>query len=383
MMRWIVGSSLRFRYIVVALSLGLMYFGFQRVPDLPVDVFPEFAPTRVEIQTICLGLSPAEVESLVTVPLENVINGVPGIADLRSKSVPALSSVTVIFKSGVNEMVARQLVAERVAIATPNLPTWAAPPYMMPPLSSTSRVMKIGITSKTHSVMDLSMLAYWNIRARLLRVPGVANVAIWGEQLKMLQVQVDPDKLVKYRLTRDQVQETTAEAIDVNLLRYTEGSHIGTGGFIDTPTKRFELKHTLATTTPETLAQVPLAKRDGKQLLLGDVAKLEWTPPGMVGDAVINDGPGLMLIIEKFPWGNTLDVTRGVEAALELMKPGLQDVEIDTKIFRPASFIEVSVDNLSHALVLGSILVVLVIGAFLFEWRSALICVISLPLKMR
>jgi Cu/Ag efflux pump CusA len=108
MMRWIVGSSLRFRYIILALSVGLMYFGFQRIRDLPVDVFPEFAPTRVEIQTICLGLSPSEVEALVTVPLENVINGVPGIADLRSKSVPQLSSITAIFKPGVNEMLARQ-----------------------------------------------------------------------------------------------------------------------------------------------------------------------------------------------------------------------------------------------------------------------------------
>src|SRR5215213_11959504 len=147
MMRWIIGSSLRFRYIIVALSVGLMFFGFQRIRQLPVDVFPEFAPTRVEIQTICLGLSPSEVEALVTVPLENVISGVPGIADLRSKSVDALSSITAIFKPGINEMMARQLVAERVGIATPNLPTWAAPPYMMPPLSSTSRVMKIGITS--------------------------------------------------------------------------------------------------------------------------------------------------------------------------------------------------------------------------------------------
>ncbi len=382
MMRWIIGSSLRFRYIIFALSLGLMYFGFQRVRDLPVDVFPEFAPTRVEIQTICLGLSPAEVEALVTVPLENVINGVPGIADLRSKSVPQLSSITAIFKPGVNEFLARQMVAERLAIMTNSLPTWAAPPHMMPPLSSTSRVMKIGITSQTRSVMDLSMLSYWTIRARLLGVPGVANVAIWGEQLKMLQVRVDPDKLEKYRLTRDQVQEAAADALDVGLLRYSGGAHIGTGGFIDTPTQRLEVRHTLASTTPETLARVPLAKRDGRQLVLSDVATLEWGPQGMIGDAVINDGPGLMLIIEKFPWGNTLEVTRGVEAALEAMKPGLPDVEIDTRIFRPASFIEVSVDNLSHALLLGCVLVVLVIGAFLFEWRTALICVLAIPLSL-
>ena len=128
MMRWIVGSSLRFRYLVIALGVGMMYFGVLRLRDLPVDVFPEFAPARVEIQTICLGLSPAEVEALVTVPLENAVNGVPGVEFLRSKSVPQLSSVTAIFKPGVDEMKARQLVTERVAIATATLPTWAAPP---------------------------------------------------------------------------------------------------------------------------------------------------------------------------------------------------------------------------------------------------------------
>ncbi len=382
MMRWIVGSSLRFRYIVLALSVCLMLFGMDRLRTLPVDVFPEFAPARVEIQTICLGLSPAEVESLVTVPLENVINGVPGVAELRSKSVPQLSSITAIFKSGVDELRARQLVAERLAIAQKGLPTWAAPPHMMPPLSSTSRVMKIGITSKSRSNMDLSMLAYWTIRARLLGVQGVANVAIWGEQLKMLQVRVDPERLEAYKLTRDEVQEATSDALDVGLLRYSGGAHIGTGGFIDTPTKRFEVQHTVAAATPESLSQVPIAKRDGKQLVLSDVAKLEWGPQGMIGDAVINDGPGLMLIVEKFPWGNTLEVTRGVEAALNDMKPGLTDVEIDTAIFRPATYIETSIDNLTLALMIGCILVVLVIGAFLFEWRTALICIVAIPLSL-
>jgi Cu/Ag efflux pump CusA len=382
MMRWIVGSSLRFRYIVIALGVGLMYFGFQRLRELPIDVFPEFAPPRVEIQTICLGLSPAEVEALVTVPLENALNGVPGIATLRSKSVPQLSSVTAIFKAGVDEMRVRQLVSERVATVTNGLPTWAAPPFMMPPLSSTSRVMKIGITSETRSVMDLSMLAYWTIRARLLGVPGVANVAIWGEQLKMLQVQIDPERLAEKNLTVDQVEEATSDALDVGLLRYSGGAHIGTGGFIDSPNQRYAINHILASTTPETLAQVPIARRDGKVLLLGDVAKLEYGPQGMVGDAVINDGPGLMLIIEKFPWGNTLEVTRGVEAALEAMKPGLPDVEIDTKIFRPASFIEMSVSNLSHALLLGCVLVVVVLVAFLYDWRTALICVIAMPVSL-
>ena len=382
MMRWIVESSLRFRFVFVAIGAVLVYLGSLRLQELPIDVFPEFAPTKVEIQTICLGLSPAEVESLVTVPLENALSGIPGIGQLRSKSVSDLSSVVMIFKPGVDELKARQLVTERVAIATASLPTWAAPPHMMPPLSSTSRVMKIGVTSKDKSVMDLSMLAYWTIRARLLGIPGVANVAIWGEQLKMLQVVVDPEQLAKLGVTLDNVQEEVSDALDVGLLRYSGGAHIGTGGFIDTPNQRMEVLHTSSGQTPETLAQVPIKTRDGRLLKLGDVATLMYAPPGMIGDAVINDGPGLMLIVEKFPWGNTLEVTHGVEAALNAMKPGLPGVELDTKIFRPATFIEESINNLSHALLLGCLLVIVILVAFLYDVRAALIAVVAIPLSL-
>ena len=381
MMRWIVGSSLRFRFVVVALGVALVYLGSLRLKELPVDVFPEFSPTKVEIQTICLGLSPAEVEALVTVPLESALAGIPGIAQLRSKSVSDLSSVVMLFKPGVDELQARQYVNERIGIATPSLPTWAAPPHMMPPLSSTSRVMKIGVTSKDKSVMDLSMLAYWTIRARLLGVPGVANIAIWGEQLKMLQVVVNPEKLAKLGVTLDEVQEEVSDALDVGLLRYSKGAHIGTGGFIDTPNQRMEVLHTSSGQTPETLAQVPIKTKNGK-LPLGQLADIMYAPPDMIGDAVINDGPGLMLIVEKFPWGNTLEVTRGVESALAAMKPGLPGVEIDTKIFRPATFIEDSINNLTHALLLGCILVIGILVAFLYDLRAALIAVVAIPLSL-
>ena len=382
MMRWMIDTSLRFRFLVIAISVSLMYFGLLRLQKLPVDVFPEFAPAKVEIQTIALGLSPSEVESLVTLPLENALAGVPGVAELRSKSVPQLSSVVALFRPGVDELKTRQLVSERVAIATTSLPTWAAPPFMMPPLSSTSRVMKIGITSPTKSVMDLSMLAYWTIRARLLGVPGVANIAIWGEQLKMVQVEVNPETLADMGVTLNDVSEAVSDALDVGLLRYSGGAHIGTGGFIETPNQRLEVLHTSSGQTPETLAKVVIDVRDGKPLLLGDVAHIVFGPQGMIGDAVINDGPGLMLIVEKFPWGNTLEVTRGVEAALEAMKPGLPDVAIDTKIFRPATYIEDSINNLSRALLLGCVLVVLVMVAFLYEWRAALIATVAIPLSL-
>jgi CzcA family heavy metal efflux pump len=388
MMRWIVGSSLKFRFLVIAVAAVLMYFGIVQVQRTPVDVFPEFAPPLVEIQTICLGLTAIEVESLVTVPIEQALAGLPGLDVLRSKSVPQLSSVKLLFKRGSDLLLARQMVEERVHMVTPTIPTWAAPPIVLPPLSSTSRMMKIGISSKTRSVMDLSMITYWTIRQRLLRVSGVANVAIWGERLQMLNVNVVPELLQQHRVALDEVMTATADALDTGMFTFSQGHHIGTGGFIDTPNQRLQVRHVAPLVykydevRSDALANVPLAMRNGKQLLLKDVARVVVDHQPMVGDAIINDGPGLLLIVEKFPWANTLQVTRGVEAAIDTLRPGLPDVEIDTTIFRPATFIEMSLHNLTMAMLIGAVLCILVLVAFLYEWRVATISVVAMPLSL-
>ena len=218
MLRWIVATSLRYRYLVVFMAAALMVYGFVRLSGSSVDVFPEFAPPKVEIQTISLGLSATDVEELVTVPLENALNGVPGLDVMRSRSVPDLSDIVLIFKPGTDLIFARQLVQERVAAIYPTLPTWAAPPVLIQPLSSTSRALKIGLSSDEMDLMDLSMIAYWKIRARLLDVPGVANVPIWGERIKMPQVQVDPERMRAYDVTLKEVMDVTADALDVGLL---------------------------------------------------------------------------------------------------------------------------------------------------------------------
>ena len=171
-MRRIIGFSLRFRTIVMTLAIGIMVFGGVQLSSAQVDVFPEFAPPKVEVQTICIGLTAGEVEELVTVPLEEALNGVEGLDEIRSKSVGQISSIVLIFEPGTDLLTARQLVSERIAIATPTLPTWASPPLMLQPLSSTSRVMKIGLTSDERSLIEMSMITYWKIRAHLLRVPG-------------------------------------------------------------------------------------------------------------------------------------------------------------------------------------------------------------------
>ncbi len=382
MMRRIIATSLRFRFLVIACAVGMMVFGASQVQAMPVDVFPEFAPPKVEIQTICIGLSAEEVESLVTVPIEQSLAGIEGLDIIRSKSVIQLSQVELIFKPGTDLLKARQLVAERVAQITPTLPTWAAPPFMIQPLSATSRVLKVGMTSDEVSLIDMSMISYWTIRPRLLSVPGVANVQIWGERLDMPQVRVIPAKLAEHGVAMADVMDAVGEALDEGILRYNVSNYTGTGGTVETPAQSLVIKHVPPIVEVADLEHVTVAGKDGKEIPITEVADLVRDHQAMIGNAVVNDGEGIMLIVEKFPWANTLDVTRGLDAAFTELKPGLQGIEIDQTIFRPASFIDQALGNLSNALLLGSILVFVVLVLFLFEWRTALISLVAIPLSL-
>ena len=370
-MRWLVLNSLRLRIAVVALAAVLMIVGIRVTRTTPLDVFPEFAPPLVEIQTEAPGLSTAEVESLISTPLENALNGLMFLKTIRSKSVLGLSSVVLYFEDATDLMRARQLVQERLATVAGQLPAVARPPVMLSPLSSTSRVMKIGLSSKRLSQVELTTIARWTIRPRLLAIPGVANVAIWGERDRQLQVLVDPSRLWAHRVTLDEVVRATADAVMP-----------GAGGFVDTPNQRLPITHVSSVSRADDLRDVPVVYRGGAPLRLSDVAEITEGFPPPIGDAVINDGPGLLLIVEKQPTGNTLEVTRRVEAALETLRPGLKDVEMDSTIFRPATFIEMSLDNLRRALLIGCLLVVAILAAFLFEWRTAFISVTAIPLSL-
>lgn len=384
-MRWIVAASLRFRYLVVFVAAILLIFGISQISNMSLDVFPEFAPPQVEIQSPAIGLSSAEVEALITIPLEEVFNGMPGLDVMRSKSVNQLSSIKLIFEPGTDLMEARQLVQERLSIVSPSLPKWSTPPLMLPPLSSTARTMKIGISSDEYSVVELSMISYWKIRERLLRVPGVANVAMWGERIQIPMVQVEPERMAANGVTLEEILQVTADTLDVGIIPYAEGSTTGTGGFLETPNQRLPIRHTLSVITPEDLAQVTINDRKnskGEPLRLDDVAQVVEDTWPMIGDAVVNDGEGLLLVIEKFPWANTLEVTRGVEEAMAEMEPGLPGIDFDTTIFRPATFIELSIDNLTTSLLIGALLVVVVLLLFLWDWRIALISATIIPLTV-
>ena len=384
MFRWIIGSSLKFRFLVLAIAAALLVFGTEKLRKTPVDVFPEFAPPKVEIQTEGPGMTSTEVEELITIPMEDQLRGVPGVEYVRSSSVVGLSQVVLLFKMGTDEMEARQRVQERVKLAIAELPQSSGMPVMLQPLSSTSRVMKIGLSSKVYDMMDLSMIAYWTIKFRLMAVPGVANVPIWGDRIKSLQVQVEPSLMRAHNVTLDEVMETTSEALDMGLLRYSTAAKTRIDGMIDTPNQRLVIHNESPVFSVEHLAEVPIAlkARRAEPPRLRDVATVAWDTWPLLGDAVINDGVGLMMIVEKLPWANTLDVTRGIEEALAALRPGLPGIEIDSTIFRPATFIEASIGNLKMALLIGCALVILVLGAFLYEWRVALISIIAIPLSL-
>ena len=386
MIRWIVGSSLKSRGVVLVVAAALLVFGATQLRTMPVDALPEFAPPTVEVQTEALGLSAAEVEELITVPLEqDLLNGVAWLDTIRSESIPGLSRVELIFEPGTDLVRARQVVTERLTQSA-GLPQVAKPPAMMQPLSSTSRVMMVELSSKELTPIEVSVLARWTIRPRLMGVPGVANVSIWGQRERQLQVQADPAQLRQAGVTLNQLVETTGNALWVSPLTFLEASTPGTGGFIDTPNQRLGIRHVLPIITPDDLAQVtvdgakPLA--GGKALRIGDVAKVVEDHQPLIGDAVHGDGPGLLLVVEKFPGANTLEVTQGVEDALAALGPGLNDVQIDSSLYRPASFVETAVDNLTTALLLGALLLLLVLGVFLFSWRTALISVLAVVLSL-
>jgi CzcA family heavy metal efflux pump len=359
-----------------------MVFGFVQAREAPLDVFPEFAPPIVEVQTIALGNTSKEVEELITIPIEDSLNGIEGLDKMRSYSVEQLSSIKLYFKRGTDLYRSRQLVQERLGPITSQLPAWASPPFMMPPLSSTARVLKIGITSDELNLMELSAISYWKIKQRLMRVEGVAQVMIYGERLQQRHVQVDPQKLAANGVSLASVMESTANSLDAGVLQFAEAFTVGQGGFLESNDRRINVRHVLPIQTADDLSKVPIEREDGRVIRLGDLGNVIEDHIPLWGDAAINQRPGIMLIVQKLPRANTLEVTKGVEQAIEEMKPGMPGVEFDTDLFRPATFVNMAIDNLMEALLLGILLVIAILAAFLFEWRTAFISLLAIPLSL-
>ena len=369
----VIGFAIRFRGIVMALSCLLVAYGVYALGHARFDVFPEFAPPQVAIQTEAAGLTPEQVEALVTRPIETAANGLPGVQTLRSNSIQGLSVVNVLFDPRSDIYRDRQLVAERLAAATQQLPKGVQPPAIQPLTSSTSTVLVAGLTSSTRSLMDLRTVADWTVRLRLLAVPGVADVTVFGGQVRSVQIQVHPDKLIQYGLSLDDVLAAARQATGVR-----------GAGFIDTQNQRIAFQTEGQSLTADEIARTVVFSQGVGRVTLGSVADVVLAPEPPFGAAVVQGREGVILVVSEQYGANTVEVTKSVEAAINELQPALkaQGIVLQPDLFRPANFIDTATRNVRSSLILGGVLVVVVLFLFLFDLRTAAIACTAIPLSL-
>jgi CzcA family heavy metal efflux pump len=373
MLKAIVRFSLRFRGVVVALGCALLIYGGYSLTQARYDIFPEFAPPQVIIQTEAPGLAPEQVELLVTQPIERAIVGAPGVDTVRSGSIQGLSVVTVVFRPGSNVYLDRQVTGERLATLEGALPAGVKAPIMTPLTSSASTVMEIGLTWPHHSLMDLSTVADWTVKPSLLAVKGVAKVAVYGDAPEQMQIQFTPRRLLEYGVTVGEI---------LNAARRSTG--VRGAGFIDTLNQRIVLPTRGQQLRPEELARTVVLHRRGVNVTLGDVARVEEAPPPAIGAAMIGGEQGLLLVVSSQYGANTLRVTERLDGALAALRPALQrqGIALDAGVFRPADFIETALHNIRSSLLIGAGLIVIVLFLFLFNLRTAAISCVAIPLSL-
>jgi multidrug efflux pump subunit AcrB len=382
MLASVLAAALRFRVLLAGIAAGLILVGVISLPNMHVDVLPELGTGPIlEVQTEALGLSSQEVEQYVTVPMENnLLDGIMDVWDVRSQSVPGLSTIDLYFEPGTSLLHARQLVTERLTAAY-ELPNISKPPLLIQPLSSTGRVLLIGLRSTTMDPLELSYLARWVVKPRLSGVAGVANVAIFGERDRQIQVLVDPAVLAAKKVTLDQIIETAGDAQLVSPLSYLQGSSPGTGGFLDGPNQRLDIRPVLPLSAPSDLAAVPVSGAP-KGLRLGDVATVVEGNQPLIGDAIVGGGAGLVLEVQKLPSANVLAVTDGLDRALDDLRPALTGVQIDTSFFRPASYVSSALHNLALVLLIAAALALVALAALFLDARALVIAALSLALSL-
>ncbi len=373
MLTAIVRFSVRFRGIVIALACLLLGFGIYTLYQSRLDVFPEFAPPLVVIQTEAPGLSPEQVEALVTQQIENALGGTIGVESMRSQSIQGLSVVTMTFRSGTDIYRARQSVAEKLNAAAGALPKGVKPPAMTPLTSSTSVVLGVGLTSDALSPMDLRTFADWTIRPSLLGVSGVANVTVFGGQVKQFQIRVDPQKLVRFGLSLQDVTNAAQLATGVR-----------GGGFIENDNQRIVLNAIAPTATAEQLAQTVVVQKNGVSVRLGDVGQVAVGQQMPVGGATVQGKPGVIIMVDSQYGADIMSVTQSVEQALGHLRPLMKTsgIAFHPDLFRPANFIQTSIGHLRTALLIGAALVVIVLFLFLQNARTAFISATAIPLSL-
>lgn len=372
MMASIVRFSLRFYGVIIGLAILIVLYGIYSLYRSNLDVFPEFSPTQIIIQTESPGLSAELVETLVTQPIENSISGTVGVINLRSQSIPGLSIVTVIFDEKTDIYRNRQVVAERLNTLTNQLPRGIIP-NITPLTSSASTVLGFGVTSKTLNLMQLRTLVDWTITPHLLSIPGVADVNVFGGQVRQFQIQIDPDKLIRYQLNINDV-----------VLAAKKATGVAGAGYIQNNNQRIIINTQGQATDVKTLAKATLSHKNGVTIQLGDVARIVEGATPSISAASINEEIGIYLSVQGQLGANTHAVTLAIESALQAIKPSLQaqHVTLHEGLFRPANFIETAIDGVRSDILIGSILVISILFLFLFNARTAFISATAIPLSL-
>ena len=373
MLSAIVRFSVRYRGIVIALSIATLLYGVTVLMHAQYDVFPEFAPPQVQIQTESPGLSPEQVEVLVTKPIEDAINGAPGIATVRSQSIQGISVITAIFAEGTDIYQGRQVLAERLNEVARSLPGAAKAPVLTPLTSSTSTVLIFGLTSKTRSLRDERTFADWTLRPQLLAVPGVSSISVFGGEVRQFQVRLDPERLRTYRIGIADVVRATRTATGVRGAGFMEDEH-----------QRIVVFTEGQLTTPALLAQSVVREENGAVLRLGDLGQVVEGAAPRIGAASVEGTPGLVVVVSNQYGTNTRDVTNAVEHAMADLAPAMRSAGflIHPALFRPSNFIDVALSNVTQSLVIGGMLVAVVLFLFLADWGAAAVSLTAIPLSL-
>ncbi|MFQ5660983.1 MAG: efflux RND transporter permease subunit [Gammaproteobacteria bacterium] len=373
MLAAIVRFSIHYRGVVIGLAALLMIYGGFRMSRSGLDIFPEFSPKLIIVQTEAPGYSSEQVEVLVTRPIENVLTGLIGLEQIRSESIQGLSIITLVFKENSNIYRNRQLVSERLTGITNRLPDTVAAPVPLPLASSSATILTIGVTSKSRDLMQLRGIVDWTVVPRILSVPGVADVNVFGGDVRQLQIQILPEKLIRFGLSIDDVIRSARRASGI----------IG-AGFIENDNQRITLSITGQADTAEKLGAIIMARNNGVNITLGDVAVITPAAAPPVGAAAIMTKPGVLMMVIGQYGANTLTVSRNIEKVLAELKQILagQDITLYTDLFRPANYIETSIRNISGHLMVGGVFVIAVLFVFLFNFRTAFISALAIPLSL-
>ena len=367
----LIAWSLHNRALVLALTVVFCILGGYTLQKMPVDVFPEFAPPQVVVQTEAPGMAPQDVETLITYPLESAINGTPGVAHVRSKTSVGLSTITIVFDDKTDIYRNRQLVSERIQQINSRFPAGSKPPVMLPVTSAVGWLIKYALISKTASPETLRTISDWTIRPRILALGGVASVVSVGGVVKQYQVQLDPERMLAYRISVEDVRQAL-ETSNRNV----------PGAFVQQSGSELVVEALGRIKTLDDIKKTLIVNRNGVPITIANIATVAFGGEIKRGDGAFNNNNAVVGTISKAFGADTVTTTNKVERALEDIRSSLpKDIILKTNVFRQANFIESAIHNLTVALLEGALIVIVVLFIFLMNWRASLITFLSMPVS--